>query len=65
MKMHFTDDEEIKEVILEGLRLHHGYCPCVINGEGKEEFKCPCKEFKEKIPVGSYCYCGLFIKDSD
>lgn len=63
MKKHLTKDIEIREVVLEGLRLHRGYCPCVINSEGKEDFKCPCKEFREEIPVGSYCYCGLYIKD--
>ena len=46
MKFHLTDDIEIKEIILEGLKLHKGYCPCAINGEGKPEFKCPCKEFR-------------------
>ena len=63
MKFHLTDDIEIKEIILEGLKLHKGYCPCAINGEGKPEFKCPCKEFRENISIGSSCYCGLYIKD--
>ncbi len=63
MKKHFTNDIEIKEVVLEGLKLHHGYCPCVIKGEGKPEFKCPCKDFRENTPVGKTCYCGLYIKD--
>lgn len=63
MKYHFTEDIEIKEAVCEGLRLHHGYCPCVINSEQKPECKCPCVEFKETIPIGEYCYCGLYIKD--
>ena len=63
MKFHLTDDEEIKEVVLQGLREHHGYCPCIINGDGKPEFKCPCAEFRNEIPIHSPCYCGLYIKD--
>ena len=63
MKYHFTDDTEIKTIVLEGLKLHKGYCPCVINSEGKPEFKCPCQEFRQKIKVNEFCYCGLFIKD--
>ena len=60
MKKHLTEDIEIREVVLEGLRLHHGYCPCVINSEGKEDFKCPCKEFRETQQ--GICHCGAFIK---
>lgn len=62
MKYHFTNDEEIKAAILEGLKLNKGYCPCIINSRGQSEYKCPCKEFREDIPIGKYCYCGLYLK---
>lgn len=62
MKYHFTNDEEIKAAVLKGLKLNKGYCPCIINSQGQPEYKCPCKEFREDIPVGKYCYCGLYLK---
>lgn len=63
MKYHLTDDKDIRDAVLEGLKINKGYCPCVINSQGDKNYKCPCKEFREEIEIGNYCYCGLFHKD--
>lgn len=58
-----TDDKEIRESILEGLKKNkekYGkmYCPCSI--ERSDNTICQCKEFKE-LEEGT-CHCGLYIK---
>lgn len=63
MKKHFTDNIEMKEIILQGLKENNGYCPCIYESEGKPEYKCPCKDFRENILKGQLCHCGLYIKD--
>lgn len=63
MKKHFTDNEEIKTVVLQGLKENEGYCPCIFESKGKPEYKCPCKDFRENTKTGETCYCGLYIKD--
>lgn len=63
MKKHFTDNEEIKKIVLDGLKENDGYCPCIYMSRGKPEYKCPCENFKNDIKVGETCYCGLYIKD--
>lgn len=65
MKFHMTDDKTIRKIVIPGLRGNDGYCPCIYESKGKPEYKCPCEEFREKIQVGEFCHCGLFIKDSD
>ena len=62
MKKNFTDDLELRNIILQGLKDNQGYCPCIYESLGKEEYKCPCKDFKENIKSGETCYCGLYIK---
>lgn len=63
MKKHLTDDIELREIIFTGLKENNGYCPCIFQSKGKSEYKCPCKEFREKTQVGQTCHCGLYIKD--
>ena len=65
MKVKVTDDLEHKKMIIDGLRANDGYCPCVYNSKGKEEYKCWCKDFRENVPVGEMCHCELFIKWAD
>lgn len=60
-----TEDKTIRKIVIPGLRANEGYCPCIYESKGKPEYKCPCKEFREKIEVGDICHCGLFIKDSN
>ena len=63
MKIHINTDKELVQTIREGLRKNDGYCPCVLNSKGKEEYRCICKEMREQVPVGQACHCGLYIKD--
>lgn len=63
MKVHVTPDEELKQIIRQGLKENNGYCPCIANSNGKEEYKCMCKDFRENVKPGSSCHCGLYIKD--
>jgi len=63
MKIHVNIDKELVQTIREGLRKNDGYCPCVLNSKGKEEYRCICKEMREQVPVGQACHCGLYIKD--
>lgn len=63
MKMHVTPDIQLAYFIREGLKMNEGYCPCVLDSKGKEEYRCICKEMREQIKVGQSCHCGLYIKD--
>ena len=63
MKIHVVEDKEHVQIIRKGLKDNEGYCPCVYQSRGKIEYLCPCKDFREKTPVGGKCHCGLYIKD--
>lgn len=63
MKAHVTTDEELKNAIRLALRNNDGYCPCIINSNGKEEYKCICQDFINNVQVGNTCHCGLYVKD--
>ena len=65
MKKHFTEDIELKNIILQGLKDNQGYCPCIYNSQGKPQYKCPCEDFKVNIKINENCYCGLYIKDEE
>ena len=57
------ENEELKNTIKEALRKNNGFCPCVANSIGKEEYRCICRDMIENVPVGESCHCGLYIKD--
>ena len=63
MKAHVTPDNELKETIRNGLKNNDGYCPCVMDSKGKEQYKCVCEDFRNNVQVGETCHCGLYIKD--
>lgn len=63
MRLHVNTDKELASLIREGLRNNDGYCPCIMNSKGKEEYKCICKDMRENVPVGQTCHCGLYVKD--
>ena len=63
MKIHVTHDEELKNMIQQGLKDNDGYCPCVVNSKGKKQYKCMCEDFINNVSVGNCCHCGLYIKD--
>ena len=64
MKKHLTEDIELREIVLKGLKENDGYCPCVYNSKGNPKYKCPCPDFKDNTEIGQSCYCGLYIKDN-
>ena len=63
LKVHVTDNIELRDSIRSALRNNDGYCPCVVNSKGKPEYKCMCKDFVENTPAGEACHCGLYIKE--
>lgn len=63
MKLHVSDNKELVEIIRQGLRDNDGYCPCIFNSKGQEQYKCICEEMRKIIQVGQTCHCGLYIKD--
>ena len=63
MKVHVTSDEELKKSIRCALKENQGYCPCVVDSFGKEQYRCMCEDFRNNTPVGQTCHCGLYIKD--
>jgi len=63
LKLHVTEDKELRDLIRAGLRANDGYCPCIKDSKNKEEYKCICREMREDIKVGETCHCGLYIKD--
>ena len=63
MKQHITNNVEIKNIVLQGLKQNEGYCPCIVNSKGKERYKCPCEDFRNNVKVGETCHCGLFVKE--
>lgn len=62
MKYKLSEDKETVNFVRSALRDNDGYCPCVIDSRGKEEYKCPCKDFRENVSKGETCHCGLFVK---
>ena len=63
MKVHVTENEELKILIREALKKNDGYCPCVANSKGNEKYRCMCQDFLDNVQVGETCHCGLYIKD--
>ena len=61
MKIKFSSNKDIVEMIKKRLKENGGYCPCRI--AKTEENKCMCKEFREQ-PEGE-CHCGLYIKERE
>lgn len=63
MKIHLNPDKELVTAIREALKANDGFCPCVEDSRGKEEYRCICKDMFENIQPGQTCHCGLYIKD--
>ncbi len=64
MKIRLNDDNEIVQIVKDGLKANGGYCPCRL--EKNEDTKCMCKEFKEQIAdpeFEGYCHCMLYYKE--
>ena len=64
MAVRLNDDQEMVQMIREGLKRTGGYCPCRL--ERTEENKCICKEFREQMAdpdFKGFCHCMLYYKD--
>lgn len=62
MKIELNQDVNFVKAIKQALKENNGYCPCVIGIS--PETKCMCKDFKDNVPAGEYCHCGLYKKIS-
>ena len=63
-RIRLNSDPEIVARVKEGLKMKGGYCPCRI--PRTEEYKCICREFREKIAdpdFEGYCHCMLYYKE--
>jgi len=65
MKIRVTENKELATIIRQGLKDNNGYCPCIYQSQGKEEYKCICKDMRENVKVGQPCHCGLYIKEEE
>ena len=66
MKIKVNPNQEIADMIREGLKQTGGYCPCRL--ERTEENKCMFEEFKAQIKdpeFEGYCHCMLYYKSKD
>lgn len=53
-----NQDEDIVNLIRDGLKKNNGYCPC--RPKHTDDTKCMCKDFREQ--ASGICHCGLYIK---
>ena len=63
MKIKLNPDQEVVEMIREGLKRTGGYCPC--RAVRTEEYRCMCKEFRDQIDdpeFEGFCHCMLYYK---
>ena len=66
MKIKVNPNQEIANMIREGLKQTGGYCPCRL--ERTEENKCMCEEVKAQIKdpeFEGYWHCMLYYKSKD
>ena len=64
MAIRLNEDQEMVQMIREGLKRTGGYCPCRL--ERTEENKCICKEFREQMAdpdFKGFCHCMLYYKE--
>ena len=54
-----NQDEDIVNLIRDGLKNNNGYCPC--RPKRTDDTKCMCKEFREQH--SGICHCGLYVKE--
>ena len=65
MKFHITEDRELLTTIRQALKENDGYCPCVFESRGKEQYRCMCENFRIYAKPGETCHCGIYTKDND
>ena len=63
-KVRLNDNQDVVQVVKEGLKRTGGYCPCRM--ERTEANKCMCEEFRAQIADPNFeglCHCQLFYKE--
>ena len=63
MSVRVNPNQEIADLVKQGLKETGGYCPC--RRERTEDTKCMCKEFREQIAdpaFEGFCHCQLYYK---
>jgi ferredoxin-thioredoxin reductase catalytic subunit len=63
MAISLNKDQQIVQLVKDGLKRTGGYCPCRL--ERTEDTKCMCTEFKNQIAdpnFEGYCHCMLYYK---
>ena len=63
-KVRLNENQDVVQVVKEGLKRTGGYCPCRM--ERTEATKCMCEEFKAQIAdpnYEGYCHCFLDYKE--
>lgn len=66
MKITLNPNQEVVNIVREGLKKRGGYCPC--RRDMTEDTKCMCKEFRDQIADPEYegfCHCMLYYKSKD
>ncbi len=66
MSIKVNPNQEIADLIKQGLKETGGYCPC--RRERTEDTKCMCKEFRGQIAdpdFEGFCHCQLYYKSRD
>lgn len=57
--MILNPDLEIRNAIINRLKITKGQCPCIPQTEWNEDTKCKCKAMREN----DYCCCELYVKE--
>ena len=66
MSVKVNPNQEIAELVKQGLKETGGNCPC--RREHTEDTKCMCKEFRDQIAdpnFEGFCHCQLYYKSKD
>lgn len=57
MTIKLNPDQKIVDVIKSRLEVTDGMCPCISQDLWNEDYKCPCKKFREE----QKCCCNLYV----
>jgi len=59
-KMQLNSNSKLVATIKQRIAMCGGYCPCVPNSNGHDDYLCPCKKAREE----QECCCNLYIKEN-
>ena len=64
MRIRVNENQEIADLVKQGLEQTGGYCPC--RRERTPDTRCMCKEFRDQIAdpdFEGFCHCQLYYKE--